>query len=105
MRGFHAFVGRGGRRELSLEPVGLLLHVLVHVTDGHVQRAARFAAEIIALADVGRLRLAVGQTELAGVKPGEQLGQLVHQFELGCRAERRGYVTLVGVVEVNGHEA
>lgn len=79
--------------------------MLVHVTDGHVQRAARLAAEIVALADVGRLRLSIRQAELARVEPGEQLGQLVHQFELGCQAERCRDVALMGVVKVNGHEA
>lgn len=87
-----------GRHELLLEPVGFMADVLVHVTDGYIKRAARLAAEIVALADGG-------YAELARVQPCQKLRQLVHQFEAGCQSQRGGHVTLTRVVEVNGHEA
>lgn len=73
--------GTSWRSQLLLKPVGVVADVLVHVADGNIKRASRFAPEVVPPGDIERLRLAVGQTGLTGVEPTEELRQLVHQFK------------------------
>lgn len=53
----------------------------MHVADGDVKRASRFAFKVVPPGDVDRKRLRLSQTGLAGVEAAEELRQLVHQLE------------------------
>lgn len=58
--------------------------MLVHVADGHVERASGLASKVVPPGDVERLLLlllTLCQARLTGVEPSEELRQLVHQLK------------------------
>lgn len=107
--------------------------MLVHVADGHVERASRFAPEVVPPGDVERRLLRIGHGGLTGTEATVELRQLIHElqpkpqetkqpvrsapvhranppplsaaFLPGSQTQRGGDVAFGGVVKVHGQEA